>query len=323
MSLYLDKELRMLWQIKLLKNLVIGILPKPLQEKVRKIKRSVFPHKLEIDMWALNECFKQVKMLKTSGFNLNNKDCLELGTGWSPVYPLVFYLAGCNSLTLIDDQRLMDEHTFQETCRQLNAHSAEISMKLGLEMPDVEKKLTELANIPLKFALLKMNCNYLAPYDLLDNDIPAHSFDIITSRAVLEHISPTIVNNVFKEFYRLLRKNGAMCHMIDNSDHWEHNDKTISRLNFLKYGQRTFNFISSMNPLDYQNRLRHSEYMKMLKTAGFKIIKDESLPDKEALNLLDLLKIHPDFTSFTMDDLAILSSYLVVGKANNNWQKRG
>lgn len=306
----------MKWQLKFLKNSIIGILPKPIQEKARNIKRSVLSHKLEIDIWTLNQGLRQVQMLKVSGFDPSNKDYLELGTGWSPVIPLIFYLAGCKSLTLIDDQRLMDDHTFQETCKQLISHSGEISMKLELEIPDVKNKLTELASIPMKLALPKMNCNYLAPYDLLDNNIPAYSVDMVTSRAVLEHIPPTILNNIFKEFYRLLRKGGAMCHIIDNSDHWEHNDKTISRLNFLKYSQGVFNFISSMNPLDYQNRLRHSEYIRMNKTAGFKIIKDESLPDKKALDDLDLLTIHPDYASFSKDDLAILTSYMVVGKEN-------
>ena len=304
----------MKWQIKFLKDSIIGIIPKPLQEKARNIKRSVWPYKLDIDIGTLNQGLQQVQMLKRSGFDPSNRDCLELGTGWLPVIPIIFYLSGCKSLTLVDTQRLMDEHNFQKTCKQLIPLSEEISIKLELEISDVKNKLTELASIPMKLALPKMNCNYLAPYNLLDNNILAHSVDIITSRAVLAHIPPTILNNLFKKFYTLLRKDGAMCHVIDNSDHWEHYDKTISKLNFLKYSQKFFDFISSTNSLNYLNRLRHSEYIKMIKTAGFKIIMDESSPDKKALKDLDLLIIHPYFTSFSKNDLATLTSFILAGK---------
>ena len=304
----------MKWQVKFLKNLIIGILPIPIQETVRNIKRSILTHKLEIDIWTLNQGLHQVQMLKASGFDPVNKQYLELGTGWSPVIPLVFYLAGCKSLTLVDSQKLMDDHTFQETCRQLIRHSQAISVKIEIEKHNVENKLGKLASMPLRSALAEINGNYLAPYDLLNNDMPDQSVDIITSRAVFEHIPPKIVRNMFFEFNRLLRQDGAMCHIIDNSDHWEHNDKTICRLNFLKYSQTTFNIISSMNPLDYQNRLRHSQYIKMIEDVGFRIVLDEFHSDDKALNDLNTLKIHASFSQFSMEDLAVLTSYVVAAR---------
>lgn len=304
----------MKWQVKFLKNSIIGILPLPIQEKARNIKRSILPHKVKIDMWTLKQGLKQVQMLKTFGFEPSNKRYLELGTGWSPVIPLIFHLAGCKSLTLVDGQRLMDDHTFQETCRQLIGYSQEISVKIEIEKNRVENKLAKLVDMPLKSALTEINCNYLAPYDLLNNDMPDQSVDIISSRVVFEHIPPKTVRNMFFEFNRLLRQDGAMCHIIDNSDHWEHNDKTIGRLNFLKFSKTTFNFISSMNQLDYQNRLRHSQYKKMMEDAGFVVVSDESPYDDKALNDLNSLKIHTSFSQFSTEDLAVLTSYIVAAK---------
>lgn len=289
-------------------------MPISIQEKARKIKRSILPHHLEIDIRTLRQGIRQVQLLTSAGFNPLDKDCLELGTGWSPVIPLVFYLSGCKSLLLIDGQRLMDDHTFQETCKQLMDHSKEISAKIKLEEHSVKNKLSKLATMPLRSALTEINCNYLAPYDLLNTDIPDQSVDIITSRAVLEHIPPEIVKNLFYQFKKLLRKDGAMCHIIDNSDHWEHNDKSISRLNFLKYSKSAFNIISSMNPLDYQNRLRHSQYKKMLEDASFRVVYDESPPDDKALDDLSSFKIHPYFNQFSREDLAILTSYIVASR---------
>lgn len=304
----------MKWQVKFIKNSIIGILPVPIQEKARNMKRSILPHKLEIDTRTLNQGLQQVHMLKASGFDPSSKDYLELGIGWSPVIPLVFYLAGCKSLTLIDSQRLMDDHTFQETCRQLIENSEEISVKIKIKKETVENKLAKIANMSLKSALSEIHGKYFAPYDLLSSDIPEQSIDIVTSRAVLEHIPQKMVKNMLGEFNRLLRQGGSMCHIIDNSDHWEHDDKTICRLNFLKYSQTAFNFISAMNPLDYQNRLRHSQYKKMIDATGFRVVYDESPPDDKALIDLNSLKIHTFFNQFSKKDLAILTSYIVATK---------
>ena len=205
-------------------------------------------------------------------------------------------------------------HIFSETCRKLLVHKYEISQKICAEADYIEQLLSKFSTMSFNNALNDLNCKYLAPCDILNKDIPEHSLDIITSRAVLEHIPPEKVKNMFFEFKRILRKGGYMFHVIDNSDHWEHNDKSISRLNFLQYSQRTFDFISSMNPLDYQNRLRHSQYKKMIEDAGFKIVFDESPPDNKSLEDLKSLKIHDSFRKFSMEDLSTLTSYIIAVK---------
>lgn len=305
----------MRWQLKLLKNSLMGILPISIQEQLRLIKRKIYPHRIDLDKRTLDQGIQQVQMLIEAGFAPFGKDYLELGTGWSPIIPIVFYLAGCRTLTLVDGQRLMDDHTFGQTCQQLIAYSKEIANQLNTEEQLIEDKLIKLTGLPLAAALKQMNAQYLAPCDLFDANLGQNTIDIISSRAVLEHISPTTIKKLFIEFNKLLRSDGAMCHIIDNSDHWEHGDKSIGRLNFLKYSQASFNIISSMNPLDYQNRLRHSEYKTLMKDTGFKVIFDQSPPDQKALNDLNSLRIDKSFQKFTTEDLAILTSYVVAAKA--------
>ena len=304
----------MKWQIKFFRNAIFGIFPLSSQEKLRNIKRAFLPRDVEFDLWTLRQGLQQVEMLRMSGCEPSGKDYLEVGTGWSPVIPLIFALAGCRSLTLVDRQRLIGNHDFAETCRKLLVHKEEISRSLHVAASDIERRLDKLGAMSFESALTELNCRYLAPFDLLSNGLQEHSIDIITSRAVLEHVPPMIIRNMFHECNRLLRYGGVMCHIIDNSDHWEHFDKSISRLNFLKYSQRTFNFFSSMNPLDFQNRLRHSQYKKMIGDAGFRVVYDESPPDEKAMAALDSLKIHPSFGQFSKKDMAVLSSYFVAVK---------
>lgn len=252
----------MKWQLKFFKNAVFGIFPLTFQEQLRRIKRTVMPYEIQLNTYTLSQGLQQVEMLRASGCDPTGKNCLELGTGWSPVIPLIFALAGCQSLTLVDSQRLMDEHTFQETCKKLVAHKADIAQRLNIAVDSVEQRLNKLAAMNLAAALAEINCTYLAPADLLKLAIEKHSVDIITSRAVLEHVPPSIIKALFGAFNQLLTTTGVMCHIIDNSDHWEFCDKSISRLNFLKFSQKVFDFLSAMNPLDYQNRLRHTQYIK-------------------------------------------------------------
>jgi hypothetical protein len=103
-----------------------------------------------------------------------------------------------------------------------------------------------------------------------------------------------------------------MSHIIDNSDHWEHEDKSISRLNVLKFNEKVFGLISPFNPLDYQNRLRHFQYIELLKRAGFKIEFDGFEPDKIALNDLQSINICKRYRDVSHEELAILTSYIAV-----------
>lgn len=304
----------MKWQIRFLRNAIFGIFPRDVQERLRKIKRALVPYADEFDLWTLRQGLRQVGMLRRSGCDLVGKSYLEIGTGWSPVIPLIFSLAGCKSLILVDRQRLISQYAFVDTCKNLLIHKEEISRELQIEVSDIEFTFSRLTGLSVEAALSRFNIQYIAPFDLLKNNFPDHSLDVITSRAVFEHIPPAVIAKIFLECKRLLRYGGVMCHLIDNSDHWEHGDKTIGRLNFLKYSPKTFRFISSMNPLDYQNRLRHSQYKTMMEDAGFKVICDESTPDAKTLAAIDSLKIHPSYTRFTREDMAILSSYLVAQK---------
>ncbi len=301
----------MKWQVKFIKNSILGVFPISAQEKLRNIKRIFLPYDAPIDLYTLRQGLQQIEMLRMSGCEPSGKDYLEIGTGWFPVIPLMFALAGCRSLTLVDSQRLMDDHTFAGICRKLLACKGEISQSLGISELHIEQLLSKLSSMSLESALAELNCRYLAPYDFLNNGLQEHSIDIITSRAVLEHVPPILIKGIFHESKRLLRHGGFMCHIVDNSDHWEFGDKSISRLNFLKYSQRMFDFLSSMNPLDYQNRLRHSQYKKMIEELGFTVVFDKSPPDEKAMGELGSLKIHPSFRQLSNEDLAVLTTYLV------------
>jgi hypothetical protein len=103
------------------------------------------------------------------------------------------------------------------------------------------------------------------------------------------------------------------CHIIDNSDHWEHSDKTLSRLNFLRFSEAVFRW-TYWNGLNYQNRLRHSQYIDFLNAAGFSILAEEGPVDPAALSSLQNIPLAAPFRKFTPEDLAILTTSVLALK---------
>src|SRR5438067_829197 len=101
----------------------------------------------------------------------------------------------------------------------------------------------------------------------------AGSVDCITSTNTLEHIPPDDLAAILRECYRILAPSGLVSLDIDYQDHYSFFDPRITAYNFLRYSARTWSFFSPS--LHYQNRLRHPDYLELVKAAGFKIIEEK------------------------------------------------
>lgn len=302
----------MKWQLKFVKNSLFALLPFP--GFVRSVKRRIWPYPASIDEWTLEQGIRQIEMLKTVGFDIRGKVVLELGTGWQPVIPLLFHLAGAKNIILLDSERLLDVRLFAETRRNLVAYKELLATRLGIDAGQVERTLNAACPNRLAESLSQFGMTYLAPCDAGATGLPDESVDIVVSRAVLEHIPPQIIEGLFREFHRILKADGRMCHIIDNSDHWEHSDKSISKVNFLKFGDSLWSRFA-INPLDYMNRLRHFEYIDMLSQTGFKLDLDLSEADKDVIEILKTLPLCDRYRSTSHAALAVLTSYIVASKS--------
>ena len=301
----------MKWQLKLIKNYAIALLP--MQRTLRTFKRRLWPYPAALDDQTLEQGLRQIEMLRAAGISLAGKVVLELGTGWKPTIPFLFMLAGCREVLLVDSQRLLDRALIAGTARALTARRQVLAERLGVGVEMVEQRLRAPAHTDLNGLLRHYRMRYLAPFDARRTGLPKESVDIVISRAVLEHVPPPTVDALFAEFARVLKHDGAMCYVIDNSDHWEHGDKSISRVNFLKFPDRLWRVIT-INPLDYQNRLRHFEYAEMLRRHGFDIVLDWSAPDSAAVEALKAVKVCERYRHVPHEALAILTSYVVAAR---------
>lgn len=276
-----------------------GLLPFP--ATLRALKRRLVPY---VDdpinsACCLDNGLQQIAALRAAGVGLTG-DVLEFGTGWLPLIPLLFHLAGARSLTLTDIERLMDAATIARAKRLVAQRIAEVAAVL--EQPEAAL----LARLDAPFAP-----RYLVPWDASRQK--AHSADLILSRAVFEHVPQAALRHVLAAFHRVLRTGGAMCHLVDNSDHWEHHDKTLSRIDFLRYDDRDLRWrIANSNVQSYQNRMRHSDYAALFAATGFTVLHSEGVPDPTCLRDLNTLPLAARFRGHDRADLTILTSLFVV-----------
>jgi hypothetical protein len=145
------------------------------------------------------------------------------------------------------------------------------------------------------------------------SSIRTASIDYVFSRAVLEHVSPRHIPELFAAVSRVLKTRGLMANIIDNSDHFQHKDKSISRLNFLKFSTTTWSLICALT--DQQNRLRHSDYLEIFAASGFHIVYEEKHIDEDVLVDLDRVPIHSGFMPYDREDLACLTTCFMLEKA--------
>jgi hypothetical protein len=224
-------------------------------------------------------------MLKACGFHVSGKVGLEVGTGWVPTVPLLHLLCGAKRLYLTDVVRYLDEQTLNLARHNIQLHAGLIERELQLP-PSVIKEFFE--RIP---RIQQGRLEYLAPVKW--NSVRSASIDYVFSRAVLEHVPPGQIPELLAVVSRVLKTRGLMANIIDNSDHFQHKDKSISRLNFLKFSTTTWSLICALT--DQQSRLRHSDYLEIFASSGFRIAHEEKYIDEDALVDLDRVPIHSEY----------------------------
>lgn len=98
-----------------------------------------------------------------------------------------------------------------------------------------------------------------------------------------------------------------MSHFIDLVDHYAHFDRRLTPYNFLRFRPGVWRLLN--NPLQYQNRLRVSDYRDAHSRAGFRIVREEN--DDSGAAQLDCLQVAPEFRHYSRQDLAVTSSWMV------------
>jgi SAM-dependent methyltransferase len=278
----------------------------------RTIKRNISPFPTENVSYTLDSGLEFIEMLRAADFNIDGSVVVEIGTGWVPVLPILFYLCGANEITTVDKHKLLEEKTVRQCLSFFKNNITIISKRLLIDESVIRHKLDNIEGKGLVNLLSAFHCRYESPSDAQSMTKQDNSTDLVYSHAVLEHIPPEIITGILAESRRILKPGGITAHMIDNSDHWAHKDKKISYINFLKFEDWAWNIIS-INGIDYQNRLRNHDYLNLLKDSGFKIIHDHPFLEPLAMPAFSTLKLAGKYAGFTKEQLARCRSNIIGG----------
>jgi SAM-dependent methyltransferase len=148
---------------------------------------------------------------------------------------------------------------------------------------------------------------YDAPADARATTLRDGAIDCITSTDTLEHIPPADIASILHECKRILADDGVMTFRVDYRDHWAYFDPRITTVNMLRYTQRQW---ARYNPsLNYQNRLRHEDYLRLFDEAGFiatAVVCEEPKPG--ALRFVAETPMPPEFQGYAPEALVVPSA---------------
>lgn len=154
--------------------------------------------------------------------------------------------------------------------------------------------------------LEKLNI-YVIACDARDTGLEGSSIDFFVSNNTLEHIPEDVIQSIFTEFRRLAAGRAVMSHFIDMGDHYANFDRNITPYNFLKYPNYVWRLFN--NSLQYQNRLRMSDYRRIHQVTGFKIASEHN--EKRSPENLDNIRIAKEFRHYPRDELLVVSTWMV------------
>jgi hypothetical protein len=193
---------------------------------------------------------------------------LEIGTGWYPIVPVGFFLAGAEKIYSVDIHFLTSKERILNTLQKfvecyVSGKLVNYINYLPEKLAVVKEIIKEYDQLSLDSMLQKLNITYLIE-DARQLSLPDNSVDLINSNNTFEHIYPEILIPILKDFKRVVKKeHGVMSHFIDMSDHFAHFDASISIYNFLQFTDRQWKWID--NSIQPQSRLRVYDYEKIYK----------------------------------------------------------
>lgn len=228
---------------------------------------------------------------------LNNKVIFEIGPGNNLVSALYFISKGAKKYICIDkyNRPEITVELFEKYRRYCSEQELEIINKLFY---------------------IKDNKVYSDKVVIINDDLlktKIEKVDIIFSNLTLEHIKN--LDLLFSRFQYILNNGGLMFHSIDLSSHDK--NREIHPLEFLTYSDFLYSIMTSNT--DAPNRLRYSDYCKLLKINKFKIIETKIIEQYD-ISLIDKYKNKLN-KKFRNNDIRHKRLNLIILKEGNMYGK--
>jgi SAM-dependent methyltransferase len=227
----------------------------------------------------------------------------EFGAGWDLIIPIAISHLGYE-VDVIDIRKLLVNDLVRDSIERFN----NLNSKFPLEIVKKDTINKNLSNLKEGLGLA-----YHAPEDARNTKYDDNHFDFSSSTSTMEHIPPDDILKILNETYRIMKKGGILSMDIDYIDHWAYFDSSISYYNFLRYSPKEW---GKLNPdLNYQNRLRHTDYMNIISKTPFEVVKNNPRKPNEAQSkALSAIILADEYKNYSYEELEITGSEIVLRK---------
>lgn len=250
--------------------------------------------------------------------SLDGFTALELGTGWVPAVSIGLALGGAARVTSVD----IEDHLKAEAVAEVldwfvrYARDQRLETWLGPLDPSVGKRLeraSRLANQSRATDALNSLGVFAVVSDIREFQPPTHptparsrqdGYDLVVSDNSLEHVPAEDLPGVLGAFRRLVADDGVTSQLIDLGDHYSYFDRRITPYNFFRYSDDDWARYNTS--LIFQNRLRVSDFQRLFKEAGFKIVARDD--DRRHAHRLAEVPLADLFRTYSNEDLEVTAS---------------
>lgn len=308
------------WKTKARVLKLISLLPSSFSYKVYYWVQRKFGGLKEINpvFWIDGgvETWKRIIQL---GYQPEDKIFFEVGTGRILLVPISYWLMGAKKIITIDLNPYLKLELVKESLQYFVDNPNEIKQLYGPFL--IENRYNALLDLhkqgqyTINDILELCNIEYIAPGDATSTKLQAGSVDFHTSFTVFEHMAPEIPLAVLIEGNRVIKDDGLFIHRIDYSDHFSHEDESISNVNFLQFSDRKWNRIAG-DRYSYLNRLRHDDMMELFYEAGHDILLEEKDRKEGLIDLINEgnLILDKKFTGKSIDIISTRAAWVASKK---------
>ena len=239
----------------------------------------------------------------------------EIGTGWYPIMPVCFYLAGSRQIFSTDIHHNISESAALKAIVALEPHLTDIAQVARVGGSVVRERYNRLKNATGLDAMLDTaGITYWHGHQNgRMNGVPARSIDIAFSNNVLEHVPANEIIALARDTAAALKPGGVVSHAVACNDHYANFDSEISFINFLQYSDEDWRKWD--NGLLWQNRLRAPDFLSLCETPATPIAYRHDHTHPGSIDAIRNMRLDDRFRRYSIEDLAVTSLH-IIARAN-------
>ena len=259
-----------------------------------------------VDSKVVDDWIVLARQLRELNVSITDAVLVEVGTGWFPVLPLCFALAGARTCHTFDVSRHLNTRLTSRAIARLKVHLPRIADTAGASLREVQERYDHLSgSAEIPGALARAGVRYHAPADAARTGLGNRMIDAVFSNSVFEHVPGEAIAAILRETARILKPDGVSLHSVNCGDHYAYFDRSITPINYLKFSDRQWRLWN--NRLLYQNRLRPSDFLRFAEDAGLQVVHSQFTAKERLLELLPTLGVAEQFRQYDPEQLCATS----------------